>query len=77
LRLADELPALPVRGDKLFHEGKEVGHVTGAVRSPILNANIALGYVRREHNAPGTQLRLHSGGGESPAEITALPFVKI
>src|SRR5262249_30647499 len=46
LRLADDLNVLPVKGDKLFHDGKEVGHVTSAVKSPALNANLALGYVR-------------------------------
>ena len=76
LRLADDLPALPVRGDKLFHTGKEVGYVTSAVKSPTLNANIALGYVRREANQIGNELTLRTATGESPAKIVALPFVK-
>jgi folate-binding protein YgfZ len=76
LRLADDLLALPVRGDKLFHAGKEVGHVTSAVKSPALNANIALGYVRREANQLGNELTLRAVTGESPAKIVALPFVK-
>jgi folate-binding protein YgfZ len=58
---------LPKRGDKLFLDGKEVGHATSAVFSPVLKANIALGYVRREHNAIGTKL--------TGAEIVHLPFV--
>ena len=56
LRLADDLKILPVRGDKLFKDGKEVGHITSAIKSPALNANIALGYVRREVNAAETKL---------------------
>ena len=59
--------ALPKRGDKLFLQGKEVGHVTSAIFSPALKQNIALGYVRREHNAIGTKL--------DGAEIVQLPFV--
>jgi aminomethyltransferase len=59
--------ALPATGDKLFLQGKEVGYVTSAIHSPVLNANIALGYVRREHNAIGTKL--------DGAEIVQLPFV--
>jgi folate-binding protein YgfZ len=75
LRLADDLPALPARGDKLFHAGKEVGYVTSAVKSPTLNANIALGYVRREANQIGNELTLRTAAGESPAKIVALPFL--
>ena len=75
LRLADDLQELPAKGDKLFHDGKEVGHVTSAVASPSLNANIALGYVRKECNEQGTRLSLRTGGKETSAEIVSLPFV--
>ena len=75
LRLADDLEILPARGDKLFHAGKEVGHITSAVRSPALGANLALGYVRREANQIGNELILPTATGESPARIVALPFV--
>jgi folate-binding protein YgfZ len=87
LRLADDLKSLPARGDKLFFNGKEVGYVTSAVKSPSLNApvapklqseggNIALGYVRREANQIGNELTLRMANGESPAKIVALPFAK-
>jgi folate-binding protein YgfZ len=79
LRLADpasaELP-LPLRGDKLFHNGREIGFVTSAVKSPALGANIALGYVRREANQIGTELVLRTALGESSAKIVELPFAK-
>ena len=58
---------LPKRGDKLFIQGKEVGYVTSAIFSPVLKQNIALGYVRREHNEIGTKLE--------GVEIVQLPFV--
>jgi folate-binding protein YgfZ len=74
LRLVDDLKTLPQRGDKLFHAGKEAGHVTSAVQSPKLNANIALGYVRREVNQIGNELTLHTAAGESVVKIVALPF---
>ena len=78
LRLADPastgLP-LPQRGDKLFRDGKEVGYVTSAVKSPVLNVNIALGYVRREANQIGTELILRTAAGESTAKIVELPFM--
>ncbi|MGP8020417.1 MAG: YgfZ/GcvT domain-containing protein [Limisphaerales bacterium] len=79
LRLADPASAglpLPQRGDKLFSNGKEVGYITSAVKSPTLNANIALGYVRREANQIGTELVLRTVAGESSAKIVELPFVR-
>jgi len=75
LRLADDLKSLPVRGDKLFHAGKEIGRVTSAVKSPSLSAYIALGYVRREANQIGTELMLQTVAGETSAKIVELPFV--
>jgi folate-binding protein YgfZ len=76
LRLADDLKALPVKGDKLFKAGKEAGYVTSAAASPALKANIALGYVRRECSQTGTELTLRTSGGESLARIVELPFEK-
>jgi folate-binding protein YgfZ len=76
LRLADDLKNLPPRGGKLFHADKEVGHVTSAVKSPELKANIALGYVRREAGQTGNELTLRTAAGESPAHVVKLPFVK-
>lgn len=75
LRLEDGLQTLPARGDKLFHEGREVGYVTSAVKSPALNASIALGYVRRDANQVGTELALRGSGGETKALIVQVPFV--
>ncbi len=77
LRLAGDLKALPKKGDKLFRDGKEVGYITSAVKSPALNANIALGYVRREANAIETELVLKTADGESQVKIVELPFVKL
>jgi folate-binding protein YgfZ len=82
LRLADDLKALPECGDKLFQvgnesgviPGREGGHITSSVKSPLLNANIALGYVRREASQAGTQLTLKTAAGESPARVVKLPF---
>jgi len=74
LRLAEGLKTLPVKGDKLFHAGKEAGHVTSAVRSPKLGMNIALGYVRREANEIGSELVVKSAAGESEVNVVELPF---
>ena len=76
LRLADDLKITAARGDKLFRDGKEIGYVTSAVKSPALDAIIALGYVRREANQIGTELVLRTAAGESSAKIVELPFAK-
>lgn len=76
LRLGDDLKTLPVRGDKLFKDGKEMGYVTSAIKSPALDKNIALGYVRREANAIGTELMLRTSAGETKVVIVELPFKK-
>ncbi len=73
LKLASDLKQLPAKGDKLIHDGKEVGYVTSAVKSSALNTNIALGYVRREANALGTELVLRSAT-ETKATVSPLPF---
>lgn len=74
LRLDPQLSALPVRGDKLFLGEREVGNITSAIHSPEFGMPIALGYVRREANTPGTALRLRTRIGEFSAEVVALPF---
>ena len=74
LRLADDLKTLPVKGDKLFHDGKEAGFITSALASPALKANVALGYVRKEANQIGTELILKTADGESLLKIVELPF---
>jgi folate-binding protein YgfZ len=76
LRLNDELVQLPTKGDKLFLTGKEVGHITSAVNSPLLNSKIALGYVRKDANEIGKELILKQAGAETTARVAALPFSK-
>ena len=76
LRLPDSLSELPARGEKLYRDGKEVGYLTSACRSPALQANIALGYVRREHNSAGIQLQTGSSDSSLTASVCDLPFVR-
>jgi len=76
LLLDASLSELPARGTRLTHGGKEVGYVTSAIHSPRLNAPIALGYVRREVNQPGTALQLAGEGGGGAVTVTDLPFAK-
>jgi len=74
LRLPDGLGELPKRGDKLFHGDKEIGYITSALASPTFQRNLALGYIRRECNEPGTELKLQSANGDVPVRIVPLPF---
>jgi len=62
--------APPVPDSKLLAAGAEVGNVTSAAFSPLLGQPIGLGYVRREHSAPGAILQC----GESAAKIIELPL---
>jgi folate-binding protein YgfZ len=77
LNLARELKQLPRKRDKLFKEGREVGYITSAAASPAVGENIALGYVRRETNLPGTEVVLRMEWGESAARIVDLPFSRV
>lgn len=43
-------------GAVLSKDGKEVGRLTSVGHSPALGKTIALGYVRREHSNPGSEL---------------------
>jgi aminomethyltransferase len=55
-------------------EGREVGTVTSGGFGPTVNGPIAMGYVAREHAAPGTDLRLVVRGKPLPAKVVPMPF---
>lgn len=58
-------------GAEIAAEGRPIGEVTSACRSPVAGS-IALGYVRRSHAEPDTRVTV----GGHPARVTALPFVE-
>jgi tRNA-modifying protein YgfZ len=60
----------PVGTEFTDEAGKSLGQVTSAAFSPRLGAPLALAYVRRGSNTPGTKLRSASG----PAEVISLPI---
>jgi folate-binding protein YgfZ len=62
-------PKLPPPGCPLSAAGAAVGEVTSATYSPRLAAPLALAFVRRGHNTPGTPLESPVGS----AEVIALP----
>lgn len=59
----------PARGSAVEVEGRAVGEVTSAVRSPVAGA-IALAFVRRACAEPGQEVRV----GGRPARVAVLPF---
>ena len=58
-------------------EGESVGAVTTARWSPALGRPIALGYVKRELAAPGTELAAAHGDRRLAAAVTARPFLPL
>jgi folate-binding protein YgfZ len=53
LVLSDDV--VPAAGDRIVADGSEIGRITSAVRSPMVGAVVALGYVNREFSAEGTE----------------------
>jgi folate-binding protein YgfZ len=62
LKFSTALPPLP--GGKLRVDGAEIGYVTSAAFSPAAGAAIGMGYVRREHFAPGSVVEFDGGTAE-------------
>jgi folate-binding protein YgfZ len=60
-----------LHGAKLLHAVAEAGQVTSSVVSPRFGP-IALAYIRRGHDAPGTKLQVEGTG--LTAEVAGLPF---
>jgi len=56
--------AVPRSNTPLLAEGKEVGYVSSAARSPALGRVIGMGYLRREHQAPGSRVECEGGTAE-------------
>jgi folate-binding protein YgfZ len=67
---------VPAAGSRVVAEDAEIGRVTSAVSSVALAAPIALGYVRREHLAPGSAVSVLDGDTRIPARVRALPFAE-
>ena len=56
-------------------DGAAIGTVTSGGFGPTVNGPISMGYVAREHAAPGTPVQLIVRDKPMPASIVALPFV--
>jgi folate-binding protein YgfZ len=63
----------PPPGTSLTFGGKEAGYVTRAAFSPGLGRAIGMGYLRREANAPGTQVEWRGGS----AKVIEFPLASL
>ncbi len=62
----------PQAGAKIKDDDKNIGEITRAMRIPLPGGErtLALGYVRREFEAPGTTVQI----GEQKATVQSIPF---
>lgn len=64
-------------GAKVFSaDGPEIGRVSSSTVSPRLDRTIALGYVKYDYLAPGTNVKIGTGDDSLAAKVTDLPFVR-
>jgi tRNA-modifying protein YgfZ len=63
-------------GSLVYRDDKEVGRVTSCTQSPVLGI-IALAYIRRGNQEPGTAVEVEVEGTRRPAVVSALPFADI
>jgi len=73
--ISDE-KTFPRHGYDITSEGKKVGIITSGTVSPVLEKPVALGYVDKSFNAPGSNVAFKIRDKEFPAVVTKLPFVK-
>src|SRR6266566_2331107 len=58
-------------------DDKDIGRVTSVAYSPHLGRTIALGYLKYDYLAVGTNVKINSGVEEFQAEVMELPFVQV
>lgn len=63
-------------GSVIWKGDRQIGYVTSAGYSPVLDAVIALGYVRREFLDPGQEVLVQTVEGPIPAVVSRLPFIR-
>ncbi len=68
--------AVPAAGAVIRSGDQEVGRVTSAVMSPTLGQPIVMGYVHRDHVAPGTAVSVGPAEAGVAGSVMALPFVE-
>jgi len=64
----------PASGAPLVRDGKDVGHLTTIARAFGAGTLAALGFVRREHWEPGTELAVRGGHAVTVARVASWPL---
>ena len=64
----------PKKGDRVFHEDHEVGHITSSVFSPTLKRTIAMAHIKKECWAVGSSVTVETIEALLPGRVEALPF---
>lgn len=67
---------VPEPSARIVHGSAEAGWITSACRSPALGRPIALGYVRRGADAPGTLVDILQGADRMRATVAARPLFR-
>jgi folate-binding protein YgfZ len=73
--LEDSTP-VPRNSKIISSEGKEIGRVTSSAFSPRLDRAIALGYLKYDYLAAGTEVKVAAPENETNATVADLPFVR-
>lgn len=81
-RLARKLVGIAIEGNRALDahalirkDNNDIGRITSAGYSPGLGRTVALGYVRWELRAPGTEVEVHNAGEARHGVVAALPFL--
>ncbi len=61
-------------GESLYKGNREIGKITSATTSPILNKPFAIGYVRREFAKEGETVEI--GDDRTTGIVKALPLTR-
>ena len=56
-------------------DDKDIGRLTSVTYSPRLNQTIALGYLKYDYLAPGTEVKVTVGSDDVTGSVAALPFI--
>lgn len=73
--LGDSTP-VPRNSKIISSEGKEIGRVTSSTFSPRLGHAIALGYLKYDYLAAGTEVKVAAPDSETSATVAELPFIR-
>jgi len=66
---------ISINDSKIFDGERDIGYITSSSFSPMFNKVIALGYIRREFNKPGTKVSINTKENKKiSAKVVNLPF---